>query len=273
MNKIIKKAFYHPHISNSDSPDNYTFNYQEYFLTTSGGKKIQTYFIGTENSLPFIVMIHGWENCAEKFFTMAENLAARGWKVALVNARNHGESDGDDYSTMVKFSEDISATISFILSEFGSDQNIGLFGHSLGGATSLYLAAKDTRIKAVAAAGSFADLEKLLRDSFLAHHVPAWLISPLVLYIEYRIGEKLVNLSPLANVSRLSKPLCLIHGKRDEVIPYSDYERLTNHANPTYLKTVSDDQADHSSLLSESRLFNELDGFFKQALINGKAEL
>ncbi len=82
---IIKKAFYHPPVKNCDSPDSYRFEYQEYFLTTINGKKIQTYLIGPDNLRPFIIAIHGWANCADRLFPMAENLAARGWRLLLVN--------------------------------------------------------------------------------------------------------------------------------------------------------------------------------------------
>ena len=263
---IIKKAFYHPPVKNCDSPEKYRFEYQEYFLTTKNGKKIQTYLIAPDNLRPFIIGIHGWANCADRLFPMAENLAARGWRLLLVNSRNHGESDEDDYSTMVKFIEDVETGIRFIIEEFGTIQPVLLMGHSLGGATVINVAARNPHVKAAASIAAFSDMDRLLRKSFADKKVPGVLIQLLFRYIELKIGEKFNNISPNRVAARLDKPLLLIHGDKDNLVPVSEFEELKRAVPEQHLHAHLLPGEDHSSLLKNPELYDLLDSFFSSSL-------
>lgn len=46
------------------------------------------------------VLMHGWGSNASNLMSAAQHLQAQGWHVLLPDARSHGLSDGDDYSSL-----------------------------------------------------------------------------------------------------------------------------------------------------------------------------
>lgn len=261
---LLHKAFYHPPIQGRKEPGDFGLTATEYFLNTANGKKIQTYLIKGEESKPVIIGIHGWENTVDRLLPLAQFLSKMGYTILLLNTRNHGKSDQDSYSTMVKYSQDLAAALTYIETEYSKSKTIILMGHSLGAATSLYTAANDRRVDGVIAIASFSDLRGMIMQSFLKYHFPAWLISPVIKYIERGIGETFENLSPLSNVPRIKAPLLLLHGSEDIIVPVDNFEILKN------LTTTHSTQAslirgcDHSSLLDNEETFQVIKTFLNQ---------
>jgi len=258
---LLYKAFHHPPIRSEKKPQDFGLKVEEYFLETNNKKKIQAFFIDGDERKPIIIGIHGWENTVERLFPLASFLSKKGYPGLLVNARNHGETDKDSYSTMVKYSQDLDSGIKFIVEKLGPKRKIILLGHSLGAATSLYKAARDERIQGVISVASFSNIERLMRRSLLARRFPLWLVLLIIKYIERSIGEKLVNLSPATNVVRIQKPILLLHGSRDTVVPVSDFEELKKLARSKSLQWKLIENCDHSSLLFSEETFKVIENF------------
>jgi alpha-beta hydrolase superfamily lysophospholipase len=258
---FLHRIFYHAPVKNEQEPGDFGLNVVEYYLDTVNNKKIQTYFIEGKDSKPVIIGIHGWENTVEKMLPLAEFLSQKRYTLLLVNVRNHGRSDNDSYSTMVKYSEDLNAAVNFVIKKYGPEKPLILIGHSLGGATCLYKTAHDKRIRGVISVASFSNLERMIKQSILSHNFPSWIMPPLIRYVERGVGEQLSNLSPVTNTEKIDVPLLLLHGTDDKIIPLADFEELKSAANPDLLHWKLMAGGDHSSLLRDEEIFLTIENF------------
>ncbi|TFH02728.1 MAG: alpha/beta fold hydrolase [Calditrichales bacterium] len=260
---LLYKAFHHAPVKSDEDPANFGLDAEEHFLQTHNNKKIQTYFIAGKPHKPVIIAVHGWENTVDKFFFGASLLSQKGYSLLLINTRNHGKSDTDSYSTMIKYAQDIDSGIRFIQQKYGDAQRIVLMGHSLGGATVLYKTANDERVSAVVAIASFSDMKALISKAFLAKHFPVKLLPFVIGYIERGIGEKMDNLSPLQTIQKIKQPVFLTHGSKDKIVPISNFNQLIKikRAHPVSTKLMEGE--DHSSLLLKKELFEAIDQFIK----------
>jgi fermentation-respiration switch protein FrsA (DUF1100 family) len=147
---------------------------------------------------------------------------------------------------------------------------IGALGFSMGAATTVMAAADDTRIRAVVDDSGWSHVEHWLRprleDVALRPRDP---FTPLSLkLVELRTGEDLDELVPASSIGRLSpRPVLVIHGARDEVVPAGDAARnfaaarepktIWRVADGTHGATIAPDGASASDRVAE---------FFSEAL-------
>jgi alpha-beta hydrolase superfamily lysophospholipase len=273
LRQVLHKAFHHDPIKASRVPSDAGLKAEEMFIETEGGKKIQLYRLGDVSKGPVIIATHGWANTVEKLFSLAGKLREAGYPVILMNGRNHGESDSDEYTTMVKFSADFRSTIRFVHSQAQGNQQIILLGHSLGAATSLYVTSNDPHIAGVVAVASFADLEKTMTDSFLRYHFKPWMIRAVLRYVERAVGERLVNLAPRNTIKRITQPTLLFHGDRDRIVPVAAMDELKANSGSAQIETIRFPGCDHSSLLENSELHEQAVSFLQKYFPLNKVEL
>jgi dienelactone hydrolase len=109
---------------------------------------------------------------------------------------------------------------------------IGLLGHSMGAAGSLVAAAEDADVDAVIAVAAPADPYRLTRQTFRLARLPipspiAWPLAWLTtrVYLQPR-GHTVESVSATAAVRSIERPVMLVHGSEDGVVPVSDLARL-----------------------------------------------
>ncbi|GAB3727844.1 alpha/beta fold hydrolase [Spirosoma lituiforme] len=91
---------------------------------------MKLYFRQTGETGPAIVILHGLFGSSDNWLTTSKTIAANGYRVFLVDQRNHGQSpraDDQDYQNMA-------ADLHEFLTDHGIDKSI-LVGHSMGGKT------------------------------------------------------------------------------------------------------------------------------------------
>jgi putative redox protein len=159
---------------------------------------------------------------------LAERLAREtGWAVLTFNFRGTAASEGD--FSLDGWLSDLKHAVD-VMSERADVGGVWLTGSSTGGSLSILLAADDERVRGVAtlaAPASFSEWamhpDRLLADSRalgLIRHAAfppdpaAW-------------GRQFAELSPLEAATRITpRPLLLIHGENDEVVPVADARAL-----------------------------------------------
>ncbi len=104
---------------------------------------------------PTVMFVHGWFTVPSWYESLIENLASRGFAVAIFNQVNRLEID---LRTWVKGAENAVDAIFAASNDPTSPvygqldlTRFGLIGHSYGGATSIVIAANDPRVKTVVA--------------------------------------------------------------------------------------------------------------------------
>lgn len=155
-----------------------------------------------------------------------------GFTVLLFDMRAHGESAGTHAGLGVRESGDIKAAIGLLGQRGFADGNIGIHGTSYGAATALLATEGIPGIGAIVADSSFADIRdviagELQRETGLPAGLARMLMPGMdwlarVLYslrLDRSVPEKAIRgISP--------RPILLIHGRSDAVIPFDHALRL-----------------------------------------------
>jgi len=190
---------------------------------------------------PALVMCHGFTgNRVEAhrlFVRAAREFCRRGILAARFDFYGSGESEGEFHEmTLSGEVDDMGAVLDFLLRRPDVDpRRIGALGLSMGGVVALARAALDDRIKFVATWGTPASFqalgetaESLFREAIIRGDYTD-------LPSGYRVSKEFVR-DIMGHVaaeyaSRLSpRPLLIVHGDRDTVVPPSHSEELYKSA-------------------------------------------
>jgi putative redox protein len=171
---------------------------------------------------------------------LAEQVCSRGYAVFIFNFRGAGTSGGN--LDIFGWTRDLSGVIDFLYDRPEIDKAyLSLLGFSAGAAVSIYTAAHDSRVTSVIACScpaefGFLDPESALerfrsigtiRDKNFPRLVSEW-------------AEGFKKVSPVNYIQSISpKPVVIIHGEEDEVVPISHAYRLYDKAGePRKLYTI-----------------------------------
>lgn len=168
------------------------------------------------------VLVHGWGGNASNLMSAAQHLHAQGWHVLLPDARSHGFSDADDYSSLPRFAEDIDAALAWLAIQMPADSAAPrlLMGHSLGAAACILSASRRRDVSAVVSISAFAHPEQVMRRWLACYHLPFWPLGWVVnRYIEHVIGHRFNDIAPISCLQHVHCPVLLVHGTHDDVVP------------------------------------------------------
>ena len=175
---FLRRVFRAPRMVEKGTPARFNLPYQEISIDTEGGKRLFAWYIPAPQitSAPLqalaIVVIHGWGGNAEMMLPFAPVLYRAGYPLLFFDARNHGKSDADDFSSMPKFAEDLEHTIDWLEARPDvAPGQVAILGHSLGAAAVLLVASR-RRVAVVVSIGAFAHPAVVMRRLMAAHHVP-----------------------------------------------------------------------------------------------------
>jgi len=231
---------------------------QDYLYTSAGGFTIALTRYGAEsfNTRPCILILHGLKGFKDwGFFPYtADYLDQHGFDVITMNfshngIRGHGEEFTElelfEHNTLSLEVEETREVIHLIRNtSFLGEQltkPLGLIGHSRGGGIALLAGATEPGVHAIstwAAVSTFDRYSKETKDE--------WKRKGFLEVINSRTGQVLktgkklledverysrTSLNILEAVSKLNKPLLVVHGYQDETVPMYEAEQLNIFAN------------------------------------------
>jgi dienelactone hydrolase len=127
---------------------------QDVTFRTDDGVDLAGWYVTSSNGAAVVVR-HGAGSTRSDVLAEAEVLARHGYGVLLVDARGHGESDGDAMDFGWNGDADTSAATRWLAARPEVDpERIGVLGSSMGGEEAIGAAAADARIRAVVAEGA-----------------------------------------------------------------------------------------------------------------------
>ncbi len=256
---IIIKGFKNTSQKHCKTPADHNLEFEEVSIPTKNNKKLYGWWISAKKPAPTIILMHGWDRNVGRLMPYIKNLHGKGFNLLTFDSRNHGSSDNDDFSSMVKFAEDICASIDFIEQKPNIQKNnISLIGLSIGGAASIYAAAHDTRIKKVVTIGAPSNPADVMALHIRKKHVPRPIIWLVFEFMQYKIGKRFSEIAAEKNIFKTKAKVLLIHGTEDKVVPFSQAELLNRAANQGQAELWAIDGKGHSNCHYENIFWDRI---------------
>ncbi len=265
---LIRNGLRAPRIREQDTPQRCGLPYIEVSIPTANGKRLFGWFIAAagDAATPAVAMLHGWGGNAEMMLPLAAPLRDAGYAVLLFDARNHGRSEEDNFSSMPRFAEDLEHALDWLVRQPGVDAGkVVALGHSVGAAAALLAASRRRSLAAVISIASFSHPEDMMRRLLASRRVPYVPLGWYVLrYVQRIIGHRFSDIAPCNTIRKISCPVLLVHGAEDATVPVEEAEfiyanRAGDHVRLLILA------GDHDSVDELDRHIDELTGFLDQA--------
>ncbi len=209
------------------------FHPRDVWFTTRDGVKLHGWFFATAaTDAPMILWFHGNAGNITERSLIAEGLRRHGVNVLLFDWRGYGKSEGDPSESRLYL--DAEAVYDFAIRDLHARaEAIALYGESLGGPYAAWLATQ-RRARCVVIENSFPSL----RDLGNALYAPV----PLGYFA-------LCSMTTTRWLNEAGLPVLVMHGRRDQVIPFTLGMRLYEGLRVPKRLLVSD-TAGHSEIAS-----------------------
>ncbi|MGD8589644.1 MAG: alpha/beta fold hydrolase, partial [Chromatiales bacterium] len=229
--RAIHHAYRVPRMSARGTPQDLDLPSEAVHIPTANGKRLFAWFIPLPEGLtsgPAVVVMHGWGGNAGQMLPFAALLHPAGIACLLLDARSHGESDSDSFSSMPRFAEDLEHGLDWLARQARIDpQRLFLLGHSVGAGAALLVASRRHELAGVISIAAFAHPAELMRRQMNSHHIPYLPLGWLVLrYIERTIQASFDAIAPCHTIRLTTCPVLLIHGEADATVPPDDARRI-----------------------------------------------
>ncbi|MCI0364182.1 MAG: alpha/beta fold hydrolase [Phycisphaerales bacterium] len=195
------------------------------WFQSADGTRLHGWFIPTsrprsnEGLPPAILHVHGNAGNIESHSWFTEFFPAAGYSVFIFDYRGYGESEGRARRRWPLI-EDTNAALDALLRRNDIDANrIGMYGQSLGGAIGLNVMVDRSEIRAAIIESSFASWREIAACAVGGDDpgiVFRWLAAILI-PDTHRPDEA---------IARIKRPILLVHGTSDSIIPVSHSRKL-----------------------------------------------
>ncbi len=245
--------------------------YQEVVFPSQDDLALGGWYVPAQNG-GLVIFVHGLGGNRGELLDEAALLANAGFGILLMDLRNSGQSEGNLTTLGLNEAGDVISAVDFVLAQPGSaGLRVGLRGHSMGAATVLLAAARDSRVGAVMASAGYTSIEDNIADSVQQlTGLPPFPFAPAVVFFgQQEAGLDIAQVRPVDEIARIApRPVFLVHGEEDTLILPKNSQRLYEAAGePKALLLVPG--ADHGSLYESGGVaFQQaLLGFFTTSLL------
>jgi len=230
---VLLYPWQHPcyphHFVYCGTPKDQGIAFQELKLRTSDGVQLYGWWMPPKK--PYIkkaiIFAHGRSVDRRQGMRFAKALHKAGFGMVTFDFRNSGRSQKAFNSMGYHEQKDITKVVDFLYKK--GIRKIGIFGFSMGAATGILAMAKDKRIDAGVFEASYADLGDALAHLGKARYgISRYPFLPAILgWFAIRGGLSVDELHPERYIARIApRPILLMHGTWDFIIPPSHGERL-----------------------------------------------
>ena len=212
--------------------------YEPVAVPTEGADDLSGWFIPARDGAPGpgVALVHGWESARDRALPMIQFLHAAGFHCLTIDVRGHGDNPPELLPISGgEFGTDAEAAFRALIAR--PEVTVGaIAGHSMGAVGAILAGAADERVAAIVATSSPADPYRLTRQTFRLAHLPipdpiayplAWLTTRV--YLRPR-GHTVAGISAAVALIAHDRPILLVHGDNDDVVPPSHFNRLVRAA-------------------------------------------
>lgn len=180
----------------------------------------------------WIVIVHGHgTNRSDPVFgslSLVRELHQAGFAVLMFDLRASGQSSGNRGSAGYDEQRDLHGALDLLEHLGVAPKQVGILGYSMGGAIGLLVSSRSNRVASVVADSSFADLALMIkhgaakRFKLLNVFMPGMRLAVRLLY-----GFDIGWISPVQALEASTRPVMLIHGELDSVVPMINFRMLS----------------------------------------------
>jgi uncharacterized protein len=244
----IHLGFRAPRMRNRGSPADLGLPFEEVRIPTVRGRHLFGWLLPAPDARRTLVVLHGWGGNAEQMLPMAAPFHAAGFNVLLFDARNHGNSDSDTFSSLPRFAEDLGMAIVWLRHhQARRAECIAVLGHSVGAGAVLFEASRNPEIAAVISVAAFAHPAQVTEASVRHLHLPRPITALIIRYVEWLIGHPFETIAPMNTVTRITCPVLLVHGSDDRVVPLGDAHSIHKRCRDPQTRLLEIEGAGHDS--------------------------
>lgn len=204
-------------------------------ITSDDGIALKGQFLKNEQSNgKAVILAHGYKGSSEQMPGITQYYYELGYDVLKPDARGHGASEGDYIGYGWHDRKDYVKWVQFLIDEKSADA-IFLHGFSMGAATVLMTSGEElpAEVKGIIEDSGYTSVkEELSHQLKYLYHLPAFPIMDVTsLITKIRAGYTFGEASAVEAVKKNTRPLFVIHGDQDELVPTEMAEVIYEAAN------------------------------------------
>lgn len=210
---------------------NKTYLRKDYNILSKQGFIIKASFIEPDEysrpcfEMPVVIYLHGNSSSRLEGLKVAPELLKRDINLFVFDFAGCGLSEGDYISLGWHEKEDLRLIVNF-LERLPGVGKIGLWGRSMGAATSLMYSHSDNRISCICLDSPFSDFSKLAKELCKRQvNLPGFIVDTALSIINSTIKSKndvdVNKLCPILYASKTVVPAFFLHASSDELIGIS----------------------------------------------------
>lgn len=209
------------------SPFEVAVEHEAVSFVTEDGITIRGWWFARPATPAVVIGLAGHRGRKADLLGIGSGLWRAGFNVLLFDYRGCGESDPGVQSLAHHELHDARAAVAYAHARL-PDARLGVIGYSMGAALAIRLAAEQPTIRAVVADSPFATMRDVIAHAYQRRRVPTRPLLDLAdALTRWRYGYPFEAVRPLDVVGRIApRPLLLIHGTADDVIPVEHARRL-----------------------------------------------
>lgn len=230
-------------------------------IRSHDGLTLSGRYYHVRDGAPVDIGFHGYRSSPLTDFSGGSELSFQmGHNLLLVDQRAHGKSQGRTIAFGIQERQDCLRWVEYVLSRFGEDTKILLYGISMGGATVLMASGMELpeNVKGIIADCPYASARDIICAVGEKRGFPVWLMWPFV-KIGARVygGFDVEETDSLEAVKNAKVPILIIHGEADHFVPMEMSDIADQ--NPEMVTRVTFPGADHGiSYLVDSGRYKKI---------------
>ena len=220
------------------------------------GKMLKVSFIEPDNIsrpydiMPCVIYVHANSSSRVEGINIKNCLLKKNINVCAFDFEGSGYSEGEYISLGYHEKFQLKNIVDFVENYPGVGE-IGLWGRSMGAATSLLFASMDKRIKAIVVDSPFADFRRVAKEMCMAQvSIPGFLIEGAISIIGKSVYNKnkmkINEIKPIESVKKCDIPVIFVHAKDDDMVNFQHTLDLYNNYRGIF-KEIKEVSGGHNS--------------------------
>ncbi|MEX1037748.1 MAG: alpha/beta fold hydrolase [Acidimicrobiia bacterium] len=259
--RILKRAFAPPQRDARQTPRDLGLPEERVWLESVNGTLLHGWFIPVEDRAPAVIVLHGWGGNAALMLPLAPHFHRAGFHALFLDARNHGLSEHDKFTSMPRFAEDLEVAVDW-LQAHPEVSSVGVIGHSVGAGAAILSASRGDKLDAVVSISAPAHPGDMMRRQMTS--IPKPVLTLILAAIQRIIGYRFDAFAPRNRIGLVQAPVMLVHGADDTVVSIDSLYELAA-AHPTAETLVVADAA-HSDLAPFENRVGDIIEFLRRSL-------